>query len=44
MSGGYQQGRGQLQFSCVDDETRMEGEPATITVPSESNLGFSINL
>ena len=44
VSGGYQQGRGQFQVAAVDDETRMEGDPAVITAPSHGNLGFSVNL
>jgi len=44
VSGGYQQGKGQLQVAAVDDETRMEGDPAVITAPSHGNLGFSLNL
>ena len=44
VSGGFQQGRGTLQVAAVDDETRMEGEPAIITAPSHGNVGFSVNL
>ena len=45
-TGEYQQpqGRGTLQVAAVDDETRMEGEPAIITAPSHGNVGFSVNL
>ena len=34
VSGGFSQGRGQLQVSAVDDDTLMEGDPALVTAPS----------
>ena len=35
---------GAVAVAAVDDETRMEGEPAIITAPSHGNVGFSVNL
>ena len=44
VSGGFSQGRGQLQVSAVDDETIMEGDPALVTAPSHGHVGVSVVL
>ena len=44
VSGGFSQGRGQLQVSAVDDDTLMEGDPALVTAPSHGHVGVSVVL
>ena len=44
VSGGFSQGRGQLQVSAVDDDTLMEGDPALVTAPSHGHVGMSVVL
>lgn len=44
LQGGYQQGKASLQVAAVDDESIIAGDPPAVAVPSQGNVGLSLNL